>query len=137
LVAITPCAGFVGGMSPIIIGLAAGAVCYLALWVKEALRLDDSLDVIAVHLVGGLLGTLLLGFFGDAEILGADGLFYGGGLGLLQDQVVGALGVLVFSGVVSYGLARFVDATVGLRVAPDDELVGLDQSQHAESAYQP
>jgi Amt family ammonium transporter len=137
LVAITPCAGFVGGMSPIAIGLAAGAVCYLALWVKEALRLDDSLDVIAVHLVGGILGTLLLGLFGDAEILGADGLFYGGGLGLLQDQFVGALGVLVFSGVVSYGLARLVDATIGLRVAPDDELVGLDQSQHAESAYQP
>jgi Amt family ammonium transporter len=137
LVAITPCAGFVGGMSPIIIGLAAGIVCYLALWVKEVLRLDDSLDVIAVHLVGGLLGTLLLGLFGDAEILGADGLFYGGGLGLLQDQFVGALGVLVFSGVVSYGLARLVDATVGLRVAPDDELVGLDQTQHAESAYQP
>jgi Amt family ammonium transporter len=137
LVAITPCAGFVGGMSPIAIGLAAGAVCYLALWVKEALRLDDSLDVIAVHLVGGILGTLLLGLFGDAEILGADGLFYGGGLGLLQDQFVGALGVLVFSGVVSHGLARLVDATIGLRVAPDDELVGLDQSQHAESAYQP
>jgi Amt family ammonium transporter len=137
LVAITPCAGFVGGMSPIIIGLAAGVVCYLALWVKAALRLDDSLDVIAVHLVGGLLGTLLLGFFGDAEILGADGLFYGGGLELLQDQFVGAAGVLVFSGVVSYGIARLVDATVGLRVAPDDELVGLDQTQHAESAYQP
>lgn len=136
LVAITPCAGFVGGMSPILIGLAAGAVCYLALQVKAALHLDDSLDVIAVHLVGGLLGTLLLGLFGDAEILGADGLLYGGGLELLKDQVVGAVGVLVFSGVLSYAIAQLVHRTIGLRVEPDHELVGLDQSQHAESAYQ-
>jgi Amt family ammonium transporter len=137
LVAITPCAGFVGDMSPIVIGLAAGVVCYLALGVKEVLRLDDSLDVIAVHLVGGILGTLLLGFFGDADVLGADGLFYGGGFELLKDQFVGAVGVLVFSGAVSYSLAKLLDATVGLRVSPDDERVGLDQTQHAESAYQP
>jgi Amt family ammonium transporter len=137
LVAITPCAGFVGDMSPIVIGAVAGVGCYLALRVKETLRLDDSLDVIAVHLVGGLIGTLLLGFFGDSEILGADGLFFGGGVELLKDQFVGALGVLVFSGVVSYALAQIVERTVGLRVDPDGELVGLDQSQHAESAYQP
>ena len=136
LVAITPCAGFVGGMSPIVIGLIAGAGCYLALGLKTALRLDDSLDVIAVHLVGGLIGTLLLGFFGDSDILGADGLFFGGGLELLKDQVVGAGGVMVFSGVLTYGIAQLVDRTVGLRVEPDDELIGLDQSQHAESAYQ-
>ena len=66
LVAITPCAGFVGGMSPIIIGAIAGVVCYLAISIKKALKLDDSLDVIAVHLVGGIVGSLLLGFFGDA-----------------------------------------------------------------------
>jgi ammonium transporter, Amt family len=136
LVAITPCAGFVGGMSPIIIGLIAGAGCYLALGLKGVLRLDDSLDVIAVHLVGGLIGTLLLGFFGDSDVLGADGLFYGGGFELLKDQFVGALGVMVFSGVMTYGIAQLVDRTVGLRVDPDGELIGLDQSQHAESAYQ-
>jgi Amt family ammonium transporter len=136
LVAITPCAGFVGDYSPVLIGLLAGAGCYLALQVKELLRLDDSLDVIAVHLVGGLIGTLLLGFFGDAEVSGADGLLYGGGGGLLADQFVGALGVLVFSGVVTYVLAVAIDKTIGLRVEPDDELEGLDQSQHAESAYQ-
>jgi Amt family ammonium transporter len=138
LVAITPCAGFVGEMSPIIIGLAAGIVCYLALRVKERLRLDDSLDVIAVHLVGGLLGTILLGLFADTAINpdGADGLFYGGGLELVKDQVVAATGVLIFSGLLSYGIAVAVDKTVGLRVDPDSELIGLDQSQHAESAYQ-
>jgi len=138
LVAITPCAGFVGGMSPIWIGLIAGAGCYLALRVKELLRLDDSLDVIAVHLVGGLIGTILLGFFGDAAINadGADGLFYGGGGELLKDQVIAAIGVMLFSGVLSYVIAVGIDKTIGLRVDPDDELVGLDQSQHAESAYQ-
>ena len=138
LVAITPCAGFVGEMSPIIIGLAAGIVCYLALRVKERLRLDDSLDVIAVHLVGGLLGTILLGLFADTAINpdGADGLFYGGGLELVKDQVVAATGVLIFSGLLSYGIAVAVDKTVGLRVDSDSELIGLDQSQHAESAYQ-
>jgi len=138
LVAITPCAGFVGQMSPIIIGLAAGAVCYLALEIKSKLRLDDSLDVIAVHLVGGLLGTVLLGLFADTAINadGADGLFYGGGMELLKDQVVAAIGVMVFSGVLSYVIATGIDRTIGLRVDPDAELIGLDQSQHAESAYQ-
>jgi ammonium transporter, Amt family len=138
LVAITPCAGFVGGLSPLWIGLIAGVVCYLALGLKAALRLDDSLDVIAVHLVGGLIGTILLGFFADETVnaLG-DGLFYGGGGELLKDQVLAALGVVVFSGVLSYILATIVQKTIGLRVTEDDELTGLDQSQHAESAYQP
>jgi Amt family ammonium transporter len=137
LVAITPCAGFVGDLSPLIIGFVAGVVCYLALAVKEVLRLDDSLDVIAVHLVGGLVGTILLGLFADADVnpLG-DGLFYGGGGELLKDQVVAAVGVMAFSGVVTYILATAIDKTIGLRVSVDDELTGLDQSQHAESAYQ-
>jgi Amt family ammonium transporter len=137
LVAITPCAGFVGDMSPIIIGFIAGVVCYLALFVKSALRLDDSLDVIAVHLVGGFVGTILLGLFADEEVnpIG-DGLFYGGGAELLKDQFVAAIGVIVFSGVLTYVIAMAIEKTIGLRVTPDDELVGLDQSQHAESAYQ-
>ena len=113
-------------------------MCYLALQVKEVLRLDDSLDVIAVHLVGGLLGTVLLGLFADTNINadGADGVFYGGGVELLKDQVVAALGVMAFSGVVSYVIAVGIDRTIGLRVDPDAEQLGLDQSQHAESAYQ-
>ena len=90
LVAITPCAGFVGGMSPIIIGFIAGVVCYLAIAIKKALKLDDSLDVIAVHLVGGIIGSLLLGFFADTAVnsLGFDGVFFGGGTDLLVDQLV-------------------------------------------------
>jgi Amt family ammonium transporter len=136
LVAITPCAGFVGDFSPVIIGGLAGVVCYLALQIKTVLRLDDSLDVIAVHLVGGLFGTVVLGLFGDSDISGVDGLFYGGGAGLLVDQIVGAVGVLVFSGVVTYLIATVIDKTMGLRVSGDDELVGLDQTQHAETAYQ-
>jgi Amt family ammonium transporter len=137
LVAITPCAGFVGDYSPVLIGLIAGAGCYLALQVKERLRLDDSLDVIAVHLVGGLIGTLLVGVFGDSAVGGRDGLFYGGGVSLLIDQFIGAMSVMLFSGVVTYAIAVGIERTIGLRVTPDDELTGLDQTQHAETAYQP
>lgn len=137
LVAITPCAGFVGGMAPIVIGLLAGIGCYLALGIKKALRLDDSLDVIAVHLVGGLIGSILLGFFADASATGAgaDGWFFGGGTDLLVDQLVASGAVLAFSFVASYAIAFAIDRTVGLRVSSEHELVGLDQSQHAESAY--
>ena len=139
LVAITPCAGFVGGASPLIIGGGAGMVCYLALRIKSALRLDDSLDVIAVHLVGGLFGSIVLGLFADASATGAgtDGLFFGGGSDLLVDQIVACLAVVVYSLVVSYLIALAIERTIGMRVAPDDEYVGLDQTQHAESAYQP
>ena len=138
LVAITPCAGFVGGMSPIYIGLIAGAVCYLALSLKTKFGFDDSLDVIAVHLVGGILGAVLLGFLSDKKInsLGANGLFYGGGTELLQDQFVALGATIVFSFTITWVLAKVLDRTIGLRVSTEDELVGLDQSQHAESAYQ-
>src|SRR5688500_2146426 len=140
LVAITPCAGYVGDMSPIFIGLIAGVVCYLALFVKGALRLDDSLDVIAVHLIGGLVGTLAVGFFADSAInpvsVVEEGIFYGGSGELLKDQAVAAFGVMAFSGIVTYVIAFAIEHTVGLRVTVDDELTGLDQSQHAESAYQ-
>jgi Amt family ammonium transporter len=127
-------------MSPIFIGLIAGIVCYLALFVKGALRLDDSLDVIAVHLVGGLVGTLAVGFFADSAInpvsVVEEGIFYGGSGELLKDQAVAAFGVMAFSGIVTYLIAFAIERTVGLRVTVDDELTGLDQSQHAESAYQ-
>ena len=138
LVAITPCAGFVGGMAPIIIGLTAGAVCYLALALKNAFKFDDSLDVIAVHLVGGILGAILLGFFSDKKvnILGANGVFFGGGSKLLVNQFIAIGATFAFSFIVTYVVARIIDATIGLRVSAEDELVGLDQSQHAEAAYQ-
>ena len=138
LVAITPCAGYVGGMAPVLIGFAAGAVCYSALTLKNRLHLDDSLDVIAVHLVGGILGSLLLGLFADMAVnpLGADGLFFGGGFSLLGKQLLAVVVTFTFSFTVTYVLARVLDATMGLRVSEEDELIGLDQSQHAEAAYQ-
>ena len=136
LVAITPCAGFVGGAAPLIIGAIAGIGCFAALGIKAKMNWDDSLDVIAVHLVGGVIGTLLLGFFADASINGdTDGLFFGGGAELLKDQFVAAGAVAAFSFAVTFALAHAIRATVGLRVSPEDERIGLDQSQHAESAY--
>ncbi len=138
LVAITPCAGFVGGMAPIAIGAITGVICYLSLTLKTRFGFDDSLDVIAVHLVGGLAGSLLLGLFADTAIngLGADGLFFGGGTGLLGKQALASGATFVFSFVVTYIVAKVLDATIGIRVSTEQELVGLDQSQHAESAYQ-
>ena len=138
LVAITPCAGFVGGAAPIIIGLVAGAVCYLALTLKTRFNFDDSLDVIAVHLVGGILGALLLGFFSDTKVnsLGFDGVLFGGGSKLLVNQLIAIGATFVFSFAITWAAAKILDATIGLRVSAEDELVGLDQSQHAESAYQ-
>jgi ammonium transporter, Amt family len=133
LVAITPCAGYVGGMSPIVIGAIAGVACYLAIGIKR----DDSLDVIAVHLVGGVVGSLLLGFFGDASAtgFGTDGVFFGGGGDLLTDQVVAVVAAIAFSAVASFVIAKFVDIVSGLRVDADAEDTGLDVSQHAETAY--
>ena len=138
LVAITPCAGFVGGMAPIVIGLVAGAVCYFALSLKTRFGFDDSLDVIAVHLVGGLVGALLLGLFADKTVngLGADGWFFGGGADLLGKQALASVATLAFSFVVTYVVAVIINKTTGIRVSTEDELVGLDQSQHAETAYQ-
>ncbi len=137
LVAITPCAGFVGGMSPVIIGLVAGGLCFSAIQLKFRFGYDDSLDVVGVHLVGGIVGSLVLGLFADSSVnsLGADGLFFGGGAELLGKQAVAVLATLVFSGTLSYGLARLVQATIGLRVDDDQETEGLDISQHAEVAY--
>jgi Amt family ammonium transporter len=131
LVAITPCAGYVGGMAPIYIGAAAGVICVLAVHLKFRFGYDDSLDVIGVHLVGGLIGALLLGFFADASINPAvknEGVFLGGGFKLLWFQFVACAATLAFSFTV-------IDMVIGLRVSEEDEYEGLDLSQHAESAY--
>jgi Amt family ammonium transporter len=137
-VAITPCAGFVGGMAPIYIGAITGVVCYLALTLKKLLKVDDSLDVIAVHLVGGLVGSILLGFFADSavnSVVTNEGVFLGGGGALLWDQIVACVVTLAFSFVASLAIAKVVDLTMGLRVDEQAEAEGLDVSQHAESAY--
>ena len=137
LVAITPCAGFVGGVSPIIIGFIAGAVCFLAIQLKFKLGYDDSLDVVAVHLVGGIIGSVLLGFFGDTSVNsgGFDSVFFGGSTALLLDQLVAIGATIVFSGVMSFIIAKVIDATIGLRITPDQEDVGMDQSLHSETGY--
>jgi ammonium transporter, Amt family len=139
LVAITPCAGFVGGVSPIIIGAVAGAVCYLAIALKFRYGYDDSLDVVAVHLVGGIIGSILLGLFADASVnaAGKDGVFYGGGWGLFGEQVLAVAVVLAFSFVVSIviGLALRASLRGGIRVTEDEEDVGLDVALHSETGY--
>ena len=143
LVAITPAAGFVGGLAPIVFGLVAGVVCYLAIQLKTRLGYDDSLDVVGVHLVGGLVGGLLLGLFADAQVFTEagdyqEGAFFGGGWGggaLIWDQLVSMGAVLAYSGIGTFVIAKVLDATMGLRVDADDERQGLDVSEHAESAY--
>jgi Amt family ammonium transporter len=137
LVAITPCAGFVGGVAPIIIGAITGAVCFLAIQLKFRFGYDDSLDVVGVHLVGGIVGSLLLGFFADKAVNGAgrDGLFFGGGAGLLGEQLLAVVATIVFTGIVTFVIAKVIDMVMGLRVTPEQELEGLDLSQHAEHAY--
>jgi ammonium transporter, Amt family len=137
LVAITPCAGFVGGLSPLAIGATAGAACYGAIQLKNRLGYDDSLDVVGVHLVGGVVGSLSLGLLSDTAVnpLGADGLLLGGGTALLGDQLVAVGATLVFSFVISLAIAKAVDRTIGLRVSAVEEEQGLDLTQHGEAAY--
>jgi Amt family ammonium transporter len=136
-VAITPCAGFVGGLAPLIIGFLAGGICFLAIQLKFKFGYDDSLDVVGVHMVGGIVGSLLLGLFADTAVnsLGADGALLGGGLGLLGKQAVAVGATLVWSFTISFVLAKVIDATIGLRCTPDEEAIGLDLTQHAETAY--
>jgi ammonium transporter, Amt family len=136
LATITPCAGYVDTYSAIIIGALAGLVCHIALRLKVSLHLDDALDVIAVHLIGGVLGTFLLGFFGDKTInpIGTNGVFFGGGGHLLGEQVLAIVVVVAFSFSFTWLIATGVARTIGLRVSPADE-DDLDRRQEALSAY--
>ncbi len=138
LVAITPACAFVAPIGAIIIGLLAGVICAFAVTLKYRLGYDDSLDVVGVHLVGGVVGCLLIGFFATTEVneLGKDGLLYGGGAGLLGVQAVGALAVMAYSFAVTLVLALVLKAVVGLRVSQDDEVSGIDLAVHAETAYE-
>ncbi|HVF80112.1 MAG TPA: ammonium transporter, partial [Solirubrobacteraceae bacterium] len=137
LVAITPCAGFVSGLPAIAIGFIAGGVCAVAIALKLRMGYDDSLDVVGVHLVGGALGSLLVGVFASVAVnsAGRDGLVNGGGVSLLGEQALAVGATMVFSFVASYILAKVVDATIGLRAREDEELGGLDLTQHGEAAY--
>ena len=137
LVAITPACGFVNLVGATVIGIAAGVLCCLAVGIKFKLKTDDSLDVLAVHFVGGMAGALLIGFFGTAAIGGKDGLFYGGDAGLLGHEALAVVAVAAYSFAASALIAWVIRATVGLRVSGENEELGLDISQHGERAYEP
>ncbi|MFD7645377.1 ammonium transporter [Kitasatospora sp. NPDC059795] len=136
LVAITPACGSVSPLGAVAVGLLAGAVCAAAISLKYRFGLDDSLDVVGVHLVGGVIGSLLIGLFATGHVgQSAAGLFYGGGLGQLGKQALGVAVVLVYSFVLSWLLGTAIQRTIGFRVTEDVELSGIDQAEHAESAY--
>lgn len=138
LVAITPGAGYVSGIAPVIIGLLAGFVCCYAVRLKTKLRYDDALDVVGVHFVGGLVGSLLIGFFSNPEFFGAEfaaGLFYGGDTTLLIEQAIANAAAIAWSFILTFVIMKVLDATIGVRAEEQAELTGLDLALHSETAY--
>src|SRR5271163_2173681 len=142
LVAITPSCSSVNVVGALVVGLVAGVVCALAVGLKFRLGFDDSLDVVGVHMIGGLTGTLLVGLLAAPEspaingVTGVSkGLFYGGGWSQLERQAVGAFSVLFYSATVTLILALILKYTIGLRLSAEDEAAGIDEVEHAESAY--
>jgi ammonium transporter len=137
LVGITPACGFVEPLGGAAVGFAAGIICGLAIRLKFRIHVDDSLDVVAVHGVGGVIGLLATGLLATASVnaAGGNGLFYGGGLTLLGHQAVAVVVTIAYSAVLTFGIAWAVQKTVGLRASEDDELLGLDEAEHAETAY--
>ena len=136
LVAITPSCSSVTPLGAIAVGLLAGVLCALAVGLKYRFGVDDSLDVVGVHLVGGLWGTLAVGLFASAATTaGVDGLFYGGGFDQLWRQAVGAFAVLIYSFLVTLVLGYAIAKTVGFRVEAEDEVEGVDFTEHSETAY--
>ncbi|HVK25612.1 MAG TPA: ammonium transporter [Actinokineospora sp.] len=138
LVAITPACGAVNIYGAMIIGMAAGALCAYAVGLKYRFGYDDSLDVVGVHLVGGLTGTILIGFFATKEVnaLGGDGIFFGGGFSLLGKQALAAGAVMAYSFVLTLVIAIAIKKTIGFRVSEEAEQVGIDEAEHAESGYE-
>ncbi|ARI52000.1 MULTISPECIES: ammonium transporter [Streptomyces] len=136
LVAITPAGGSVSPLGAIAVGAIAGVLCAMAVGLKYKFGYDDSLDVVGVHLVGGIIGSVLVGFFATGGVQSdAAGLFYGGGVEQLGKQIVGVVAVLAYSLVVSGLIALVLHKTIGMRVSEDDEISGIDQVEHAETAY--
>ncbi len=136
LVAITPSCSSVNVLGALAIGVIAGVLCALAVSLKFKFGYDDSLDVVGIHMVGGILGTVLIGLFAAPEApAGAEGLFYGGDLELLGRQTLGAVAVLVYSFVIALVIAFAIKFTIGLRADAEAETNGMDDSEHAESAY--
>jgi Amt family ammonium transporter len=114
----------------VVLGLLAGAVCALAVGLKWKLGFDDSLDVVGVHLVGGALGAISLGFLAQGE-----GLFYGGNAGLLGKQTVAVLTVGLYSFTIAFILGKLLDMTIGFRITEEEEVEGIDLFEHAETGY--
>ncbi len=136
LVAITPACGSVSPLGSIAIGAVAGVLCALAVGLKYRFGYDDSLDVVGVHLVGGLAGTILIGLFADPDSpAGVAGLFYGGGVDQLWRQAVGAFAVLAFSFVLTLVIGFAIQKTMGFRIPEEEEVAGIDSYAHAESGY--
>jgi len=138
LVAITPACAFVAPWAAVVIGVIAGALCALAVGLKYKLGYDDSLDVVGVHLVGGLWGCISIGFFGASAVnsIGLDGIFYGGGTALLGKQLLGAGVVLAYSFIMTLIIGFAIEKTIGFRVKRDEEVEGIDLNEHAESGYE-
>jgi Amt family ammonium transporter len=132
LVAITPAAGFVGPVSAILIGLGGGAVCYLGVFLKNKMGYDDALDVLGIHGIGGTWGALATGLF--ASVGGGTGLFFGNP-GQVVIQAIGVGATWVFAGVGTFVILKIVDGVVGLRVSKEEEVLGLDLTEHSERAY--
>lgn len=138
LVAITPACAFVAPWAAVVIGLFAGILCSLATGLKYRFNLDDSLDVVGVHLVAGIWGSVAIGFFGASSVnsIGIDGLFYGGGAALLGKQAFGVAVVAVYSFVATLIIGYAIEKTIGFRVKRDIEIAGIDLNEHAETAYE-
>jgi Amt family ammonium transporter len=136
LVAITPSCGAVDTLGAIVIGAVAGPACAWAVGLKYRFGLDDSLDVVGVHLVGGVVGTVLIGFLSTSSAPGGiDGLFYGGGLGSLGDQVGAAAIAIAWTAVFTTLIGLAIKYTIGWRLDEEDEVEGIDFTEHGESAY--
>ncbi|AQT82054.1 ammonia channel protein [Mycolicibacterium litorale] len=137
LVAITPACGSVTPVGAIILGLVAGAICPYAVGLKEKFGYDDSLDVVGVHLVGGVIGTLLIGFLAsDTMPNKVNGLFYGGGFDQLWRQAVAAGAVMVYSFAIAFIIAFAIKKTMGIRISPEEEEKGIDAHVHRDLAYE-
>ena len=136
LVAITPGSGFVEPMGALVIGLVGGALCYVAVNAKGRFGYDDSLDAVGVHGVGGIFGALATGLLATTAVnaAGANGAFFGN-FALLKAQMISVLAASVYAFVISWLLLKALDATLGLRVTEEEEVEGLDLSQHGESGY--
>ena len=143
LVAITPACGAVNILGALIVGAVAGAACAYAVGLKFKFGLDDSLDVVGVHLVGGIIGCVLIGFVGtntspqgiDGLFGDMNGLFYGGNATLLGHQILGVLFTVVWTGIFTTLIALAIKHTIGWRISGDDEVDGIDFAEHGESAY--